>query len=114
MPLLGIEAEIAFRFERDLPAGKYSYAQVADAVTAFAAIEIVDSRFRTYPDLPLMDRHADCVSNGGFVRGPGGGRLAQARPEEHRRDAHDRRHRGRAPQRRPSRAATRCCPRSRW
>jgi 2-keto-4-pentenoate hydratase len=70
MPLLGIEAEIAFRFARDLPAGKYSYQQVADAVTAFAAIEIVDSRFRTYPDLPLMDRHADCVSNGGFVRGP--------------------------------------------
>jgi 2-keto-4-pentenoate hydratase len=70
MPLLGIEAEIAFRFERDLPAGKYSYEQVADSVTAFAAIEVVDSRFRTYPDLPLMDRHADCVSNGGFVHGP--------------------------------------------
>jgi 2-keto-4-pentenoate hydratase len=70
MPLLGIEAEIAFRFERDLPAGTYSHEQVADAVTAFAAIEIVDSRFRTYPDLPLMDRHADCVSNGGFVVGP--------------------------------------------
>jgi 2-keto-4-pentenoate hydratase len=69
MPLLGIEAEIAFRFERDLPAGKYSYEQVADSVVAFAAIEIVDSRFRTYPDLPLMDRHADCVSNGGFVHG---------------------------------------------
>src|SRR3954470_1862020 len=25
MPLLGIEAEIAFRFERDLPPGKHSY-----------------------------------------------------------------------------------------
>src|SRR4051812_42783273 len=25
MPLCGVEAEIAFRFERDLPAGKYSY-----------------------------------------------------------------------------------------
>jgi 2-keto-4-pentenoate hydratase len=70
MPLLGIEAEIAFRFTRDLPAGTYTYEQVADAVTAFAAIEIVDSRFRTYPDLSLMDRHADCVSNGGFVAGP--------------------------------------------
>ena len=70
MPLLGVEAEIAFRFARDLPAGKYSYADVAEAVTAFAAIEIVDSRFRTYPDLPIMDRNADCVSNGGFVRGP--------------------------------------------
>ena len=70
MPLLGIEAEIAFRFERDLPPGKYGYAQVADAVAAFAAIEIVNSRFRTYPNLPIMDRNADCVSNGGFVRGP--------------------------------------------
>jgi 2-keto-4-pentenoate hydratase len=69
MPLLGIEAEIAFRFERDLPAGTYSYAQVADIVSAFAAIEIVDSRFRTYPDLPIQDRNADFVSNGGFVRG---------------------------------------------
>ena len=70
MPLLGVEAEIAFRFAHDLPAGKYSYADVADAVAAFAAIEIVDLRFRTYPDLPIMDRNADCVSNGGFVRGP--------------------------------------------
>ena len=70
MPLLGVEAEIAFRFGRDLPPGRYGYAEVADAVTAFAAIEIVDSRFRTYPDLPIMDRNADCVSNGGFVRGP--------------------------------------------
>jgi len=71
MPLLGVEAEIAFRFARDLPPGKYSYVDVANAVAAFAAIEIVDSRFRTYPDLPIMDRNADCVSNGGFVRGPG-------------------------------------------
>ena len=70
MPLLGVEAEIAFRFTRDLPAGKYSYDDVAGAAAAFAAIEIVDSRFRTYPDLPIMDRNADCVSNGGFVRGP--------------------------------------------
>jgi 2-keto-4-pentenoate hydratase len=70
VPLLGVEAEIAFRFERDLTAGRYSHADVADAVTAFGAIEIVDSRFSTYPDLPIMDRNADCVSNGGFVRGP--------------------------------------------
>lgn len=69
MPLLGIEGEVAFRFERDLPAGTYSHEQVAAAVTAFAAIEVVDSRFRTYPDLPLMDRHADFVSNGGFIHG---------------------------------------------
>jgi 2-keto-4-pentenoate hydratase len=70
MPLLGIEGEIAFRLEHDLPAGRYSYDDVATAVTAFAAIEVVDSRFRSYPDVPLQDRNADFVSNGGFVRGP--------------------------------------------
>ena len=48
MPLLGIEAEIAFRFERDLPPGEHSYEDVAAAVSAFAAIEIVDSRFRSH------------------------------------------------------------------
>jgi 2-keto-4-pentenoate hydratase len=70
MPLLGIEGEIAFRFERDMPAGKYTYDDVAAAVTAFAAIEVVDSRFSTYPDAPPQAKNADFVSNGGFVRGP--------------------------------------------
>jgi 2-keto-4-pentenoate hydratase len=69
MPLMGIEAEIAFRFERDMPAGKYSYEDVANAVSAFAAIEIVDSRFKSYPDVSAQERNADFVSNGGFVRG---------------------------------------------
>ena len=70
-PMLGVEAEIAFRFDRDLPARAtpYTYAEVAAAVTAFAAIEIVDSRFRDYPNPPLLDRIADCVSNGAFVKG---------------------------------------------
>jgi len=71
MPLLGIEGEIAFLFNRDMPSGKtYSYDDVASAVTAFAAIEVVDSRFATYPDAPPQDKFADFVSNGGFVRGP--------------------------------------------
>lgn len=69
MPLLGIEAEIAFRFERDLPAGKHSYADVAAAVSAFAAIEIVDSRFRSHTAVSAQERNADFVTNGGFVRG---------------------------------------------
>jgi 2-keto-4-pentenoate hydratase len=71
MPLLGVEAEIAFRFERDMPprSRAYAYDEVAAAVTAFAAIEIVDSRFRSYGETPLLDRAADCVSNGGFVCG---------------------------------------------
>jgi len=70
MPLLGIEAEIAFRFERDLPPGKHSYEDVAAAVTAFAAIELVDSRFRDFQAVTAQERNADFVTNGGFVRGP--------------------------------------------
>ena len=30
---------------------------------------MVDSRFRSYPDTPLLDRLADCMSNGAFVPG---------------------------------------------
>lgn len=71
MPLLGVEAEIAFRFDRDLPprARQYDYDEVAGAVTALPAIEVVDSRFRGYPNAPLLDRIADCMSNGAFVYG---------------------------------------------
>jgi 2-keto-4-pentenoate hydratase len=71
MPLRGIEAEIAFRFDRDMPAREaaYDYAEVVASVTALAAIEIVDSRFRDYRNTPLLDKAADCVSNGGFVAG---------------------------------------------
>ena len=71
VPLLGLEAEIAFRFERDLPprGNAYSRDEVARAVVAFPAIEIVDSRFRDYRGTPLVQRIADCVSNGAFVAG---------------------------------------------
>jgi 2-keto-4-pentenoate hydratase len=70
-PLRGVEAEIAFRFDRDMPPRRspYEYAEVAAAVTAMAAIEIVDSRFRDYRGTPLLDKAADCVSNGGFIAG---------------------------------------------
>jgi 2-keto-4-pentenoate hydratase len=72
MPMLGVECEIAFRFMRDLPqrSTDYSYDEVVQAVTAFPAIEIVDTRFTDYAGTPLLDRSADCVSNGGFVQGP--------------------------------------------
>ena len=71
VPLLGVEPEIAFRFDRDLPPREraYDYEEVAAAVTAFPAIEIVDSRYRDYRNAPLLERVADCVSNGAFVRG---------------------------------------------
>jgi 2-keto-4-pentenoate hydratase len=71
VPLLGVEAEIAFRFDRDLPprASEYAYDEVAAAVTALMAIEVVDSRYRGYPNVPLLDRIADFMSNGAFVVG---------------------------------------------
>lgn len=70
-PLLGVEAEIAFVFDTDMPVRDEAYTadEVADAVTAFVAIEIVDSRFTNYPDTPLLHRTADCMSNGGLIRG---------------------------------------------
>jgi 2-keto-4-pentenoate hydratase len=71
VPLLGIEAEIAFRLDRDLPAREreYDYSEIAAAVTALPAIEIVDSRFQGYPNAPLLDRIADFMSNGAFIHG---------------------------------------------
>lgn len=71
VPLLAVEAEIAFRFERDMPARDtdYSYAEVAAAVTAVAGIEIVDSRFQDYQAAPMLDKTADFVSNGAFITG---------------------------------------------
>ena len=71
VPLLGVEAEVAFRFDRALEPRElaYKYAEVAAAVTAFPAIEIVDSRYRDYRGTPLIERIADCVSNGAFVEG---------------------------------------------
>ena len=64
-------ARIAFRFDRALAPRErpYDYDEVAAAVTAFPAIEIVDSRFRDYRGTPLIERIADCVSNGAFVVG---------------------------------------------
>ena len=71
VPLLGIEAEIAFAFEHALPPreAEYSRAEIEAAVTAFVGIEIVASRFTNYKDTPLLDRTADCMSNGAFVTG---------------------------------------------
>ena len=69
VPLLGIEAEIAFRLDRDLPARarEYDYSEVAGAVTALPAIEIVDSRFRGYPNAPLLDRIATLTAPGSWL-----------------------------------------------
>jgi 2-keto-4-pentenoate hydratase len=66
---IGIEAEIAFRVLRDIPAGA-SKDEVLASVTAFAAIELVSSRYLDDSGLPHAVRVADNFSNGGFVAGP--------------------------------------------
>ncbi len=70
-PLLGMEAEIGFRFLADAPqrGEDYSYAEVAERVVAFPAIEIVATRYRDYKGTPLIERAADCMSNGAYVVG---------------------------------------------
>jgi 2-keto-4-pentenoate hydratase len=69
-PQCGVEGEVAFRFRRDLPPRPTPYTRddVAAAVDACAAIEVVTSRFAD-PDAAVLDKLADCISNGGFVHG---------------------------------------------
>jgi 2-keto-4-pentenoate hydratase len=71
MAMIGVEAEIAFRSDQAMPPRERAYeqAEVAAAVTAFVAIEIVDSRFKDYQGTPVIERAADFMSNGAFVSG---------------------------------------------
>lgn len=72
MPLVGVEAEIAFRFEHNLPARMQPYTrdEVAEAVVALPAIEVVETRFQSYRNTPSLHRLGDCMSNGYLVCGP--------------------------------------------
>jgi 2-keto-4-pentenoate hydratase len=71
MSMRGVEVEIAFRFDQPLPPRERAYerSEVEAAVTAFPAIEIVDTRYRDYHGMPAIERAADFMSNGGFVAG---------------------------------------------
>lgn len=71
VPLLGMEGEIAFMFDRALPprGADYTAGEIRDAATAVVGIEIVASRFLDYAGAPPLDRTADCMSNGAFVLG---------------------------------------------
>lgn len=73
MPQCGVEGEIAFRFRRDLPprATPYTREEIAAAVDAYPAIEVVSSRFAAPGNTTFLEKLADCVSNGGFVHGRG-------------------------------------------
>jgi 2-keto-4-pentenoate hydratase len=70
--VVGYEGELAFRFERDLPAREaaYSRSEVTEAVSIMPAIEIVGTRFRDPAAVGALDRLADNNLNGGFVAGP--------------------------------------------
>jgi 2-keto-4-pentenoate hydratase len=71
VPLLGLEVEVAFRFEQDLPVREkpYEAAELAALVVALPVIEVVDSRYADYRTAPNLDRVADSVSFGMLVTG---------------------------------------------
>lgn len=69
--LRGIEAEIAFRFVRDLPPREHTYTrdELEDAVEAFAAIELLNSRYAEPRPLSTLEKLADRIIQGGIVCG---------------------------------------------
>lgn len=69
---LGVEAEIAFRFSRDLPAraAPYGREEILQAITsAHVAMELVDTRLADAEAAGPFWRLADNLLNGGFVLG---------------------------------------------
>lgn len=70
-PQCGVEGEVAFRFRHDLPSRgtPYTRDEIAAAVDACAAIEVVTSRYADPDAMSPLDKLADCISNGGFVFG---------------------------------------------
>lgn len=72
--VIGAEAEIAYRFGRDLPpeAGPYDREAVLAAVaTMHPAIEIADTRFSTFGAVDAPSQRADQQNHGVLVLGPG-------------------------------------------
>lgn len=69
VPACGVEGEVAFTFRRDLAgrAEAYTRDEVAAAIDALAAIEVVDSRYSDRTKVSNLDNLADSVSNGAFV-----------------------------------------------
>ncbi len=72
--VIGAEAEIAYRFGRDLPpeAGPYDREAVLAAVaTMHPAIEIADTRFTVFGAVDAHSQRADQQNHGVLVIGPG-------------------------------------------
>jgi 2-keto-4-pentenoate hydratase len=72
VPQCGVEGEVAFLFRTDLPprATPYTREEVAAAVDACPAIEVVSSRYADPDAATALDKLADCINNGAFVYGP--------------------------------------------
>jgi 2-keto-4-pentenoate hydratase len=68
--LFGIEAEIAFRFARDLPGGAPRELVLAAVGSVHLAMEIVESRFADFHSVGQPSVVADNISNGALVVGP--------------------------------------------
>ena len=70
--IIGIEAEIAFRLGRGLPAraAPYERAEAIAGATLHPVIEVVDSRYSDFRSLDRLSILADNFSNGGLVYGP--------------------------------------------
>lgn len=70
--LIGIEAEIAFRIDRDLPVDPDEAAVRGAIASVHAVIEIVDSRYDVWPVPDRLLALADDQNNGGLVVEPVG------------------------------------------
>ena len=73
LALFGVEAEIAFRFGRDLPPREPEYGreEVLDAITsAHPVIEVLESRYLDILAVDRLSAVADNISNGFLVVGP--------------------------------------------
>lgn len=74
MHMIGVEAEVAFRFAKDLPprSRPYSERSVAAAVgEVLVAIELCDSRLAGWKETSGLWKLADFQNNGGLVVGSG-------------------------------------------
>ncbi len=71
--LVGVEAELVYRFGRDLPPrdSLYTESEVMDAVVAIhPAIEIVDTRFTVFGEADSFSQRADQQNHGALAIGP--------------------------------------------
>ena len=66
---IGIEAEIAFLLERDLPARdeEYSRGEIEENSTALVVIEVLQSRFSATAAASSLNRMADCMSHSALI-----------------------------------------------